>query len=73
MFCLHLGFFLVFNSTFIPPKSTRDNVQKWYNQGCDIVNIIVNKRKELIQQINELNKNEIDTLKKESENIRVRK
>lgn len=35
--------------------------------------IIVNKRQELVQKINEIIKNELNTLKKESENIRVKR
>ncbi|CAF2814403.1 unnamed protein product [Rotaria sp. Silwood2] len=57
-------------NSFIPPISTRENAQKWYNQGHDIVNKIVNKRQELVQQINEIVNNEINLLKKESELIR---
>jgi len=62
----------LFHSSFIPPRSTHDNVQKWYNKGSDIVNIIVNQRQELIQKINEIINNEIDLLKNESETIRVK-
>ncbi len=61
-----------FHSSFIPPISTRENAQKWHNQGYAIVNIIVNKREELIRQIKEIINNEIDLLQKESENIRVK-
>ncbi|CAF4534188.1 unnamed protein product [Rotaria sp. Silwood1] len=56
-------------NSFIPPTSTRENAQKWYNQGYDIVNKIVSKRQELVQQINEIINNEIDLLKKESKLI----
>ncbi len=67
-----LNLFYFFDSSFIPPITTRDNAQKWYNQGYDIVNIIVNKRQELVEEINEIINNEIDLLKKESEIIRVK-
>ncbi|CAF0808765.1 unnamed protein product [Rotaria sordida] len=57
-------------NSFVPPTSTRENAQKWYNQGYDIANKIVNKRQALVQQINEIINNEINLLEKESQSIR---
>jgi hypothetical protein len=67
---LNLSFYST--SSFIPPISTKENSQKWYRQGYDIVNVIVNKRQELIDQIKQITKNEIDLLEKESKIIRVK-
>ncbi len=66
----NLSFYI--NSSFIPPISTKENSQKWYRQGYDIVNVIVNKRQELLQQIKQITKNEIDLLENESNLIRVK-
>lgn len=62
----------MFPSTFIPPISTKENAHKWYEQGYTIVDTIVNTRQELIQDIKEIIKNEIDLLEKESQIIRVK-
>jgi recombinational DNA repair ATPase RecF len=62
----------VFDSSFIPPISTRDNARIWYNQGYEIVNNIVHKRQELVQQIKQMINNEIDLLQNESETIQVK-
>jgi hypothetical protein len=66
-------FFSSLNSSFIPPTSTRVNARNWYDQGYEIVNNIVHKRQELVQQIKTMINNEIDLLKKQSEAIRVKK
>jgi hypothetical protein len=72
-FFFHLKFIILFlYSSFIPPTSTRDNAQKWYDKGYNMVNRIVNQRHELIQQINRIINNEISLLKKESKTIRVK-
>ncbi|CAF1416429.1 unnamed protein product [Adineta steineri] len=54
-------------NSFVPPKSTRENAQKWYNQGYDIVDTIVHKRQELVRKINEVITNEIDFLNREAD------
>ncbi|CAM4857478.1 unnamed protein product [Rotaria socialis] len=56
--------------SFVPPTSTRENIQIWHKQGYVIVNKIVMKRQELIEQINEITSDEIKTLKQESQLIR---
>lgn len=63
----------LFYSSLIPPKSSRENVQKWYNEGYDMVNKIITKRQQLIDEINDITDNEINTLKTELKSIRVRK
>lgn len=63
----------MFDSSFIPPTSTRDNAQNWYNEGSDIVNDIVQKQEELVQQIKAVIQNEVDQLEKQSETTRVKK
>ena len=61
------------SSSFIPPLSTRENAQKWYNQGYNLVDIIVNKRQALVDKIHEIIEKEIDLLNRESDTIRVTK
>ncbi|CAF2574698.1 unnamed protein product [Rotaria sp. Silwood2] len=56
-------------NTFVPPISTKENAEKWYKQGYDIVNNIVNQRQELMHQIIQIVENEIDILEKESKTI----
>lgn len=63
--------FFLQNSTFVPPVSTKENSQRWYKQGYDIVNLIVNERKNLMHQIQAVVDNEIDILEKESRIIQV--
>ena len=58
-------------SAFIPPASTRDNAQKWYQEGFQIVDTIVKSRNELVQKIEAVIKAETELLKKEHEQIRV--
>ncbi len=60
------------HSSFIPPISTKENADKWYQQGYNIVDTIVNTRQELIHEIKQIIKNEIDSLEKESQTIRVK-
>ncbi|CAF0926257.1 unnamed protein product [Adineta steineri] len=52
-------------NTFIPPKSTKENAQKWHKQGYDIMDGIINERKILINQIIQIIKNEINYLEEE--------
>ncbi|CAM4747075.1 unnamed protein product [Rotaria magnacalcarata] len=56
-------------NTFIPPVSTKENAEKWFKQAYDIVNDIVDLRKELAHQIALIVDNEIDVLEKESKTI----
>ncbi len=65
-------FFFVINSSFIPPISTKENAHKWYEQGYGIVDTIVNIRQELLHEIKDIIKNEIDLLEKESQTIQVK-
>jgi hypothetical protein len=65
-------FVFIVNSSFVPPKSTTDNARHWYEQGYSIVDAIVNKRQQLIDQIQQVVQNDIDTLKNESRIIYVK-
>ncbi len=58
-------------SSFIPPISTKENAHKWYKQGYDIVDTIVNTRQKLMQELKQIVKNEIDLLENESQTTRV--
>jgi hypothetical protein len=51
--------------------STKENAHKWYKQGYDIVDTIVNTRKNLMQELKQVVKNEIDLLENESKITRV--
>ncbi|UJR28315.1 hypothetical protein I4U23_009559 [Adineta vaga] len=57
-------------NSFIPPISTYENVQIWYNRGYDLVDIIVHKRQTLVYKINEIIVEEIEFLNRELDHIR---
>ncbi|CAF1155509.1 unnamed protein product [Didymodactylos carnosus] len=44
---------------FVPPSTTRDNVQKWYQQGQTILNEIIDKKDTLLEKANDVVKYEI--------------
>ena len=64
-------FVSVTNSSFVPPKSTKDNTQVWYKQGYEIMDAIVDVRKALINQIKQTVLNEVDFLEKQWKTIEV--
>ena len=59
-------------NSFIPPISTKENAHKWYKQGYDIVDMIVNTRRKLMQELKRVVKNETDVLENESKITRER-
>lgn len=59
------------SSSFIPPISTKENAHQWYKQSYNLIDLIVNSRKELIIELKDIMKKEIELLENEWNSIRV--